>query len=311
MSGYWAIFYSVNTPDRTTAAAFTRYTHGEIVADSAALQWTGLYARRFRFPRAVDRFLVPATAEPLISCIVRGEAEFQEREIGGEWITRQLQPGDIFITRSRTPYEVRSRAQVGNEMDFVHIHLAVDQYLAALEAVYPGRTDQVEVIDFFGQDPALADLCYACAEMLATRTPGDSKRVAALAQLMAAYLVEKYTDAASEKQDLRSGLPIWQLRKVEDHVREQLHEEISVEAMAGLVELSPFHFSRVFKQATGMTPLQFVTRERITRAQQLIRETSRSLIEVALEVGYTSPSHFAQVFRRAVGVTPTEFRSGL
>jgi len=106
-------------------------------------------------------------------------------------------------------------------------------------------------------------------------------------------------------------LPIRQLRKVEDYVREQFAENISVETLAGLVELSPFHFSRVFKQATGMSPLQFVTRERITRAQQLIRETSRSLIEIALEVGYTSPSHFAQVFRRAVGATPTEFRSAL
>ena len=77
------------------------------------------------------------------------------------------------------------------------------------------------------------------------------------------------------------------------------------------MELSPFHFSRVFKQATGMSPLQFVRRERITRAQQLIRETSRSVIEIGLEVGYTSPSHFAQVFRRVVGVAPTEFRSGL
>jgi len=94
-------------------------------------------------------------------------------------------------------------------------------------------------------------------------------------------------------------------------VREQLAEDISVDALAGLVELSPFHFSRVFKQATGLSPLQFVTRERIARAQRLIRETSRSLIEIALEVGYTSPSHFAQVFRRAVGVTPTGFRSAL
>ena len=60
-----------------------------------------------------------------------------------------------------------------------------------------------------------------------------------------------------------------------------------------------------------MSPLQFVRRERITRAQQLIRETSRSVIEIGLEVGYTSPSHFAQVFRRVVGVAPTEFRIGL
>ena len=94
-------------------------------------------------------------------------------------------------------------------------------------------------------------------------------------------------------------------------MRAHLAESISVGALAELVELSPFHFSRVFKQATGMSPLQFVTRERIVRAQQLVRETSRSLIEIALEVGYTSPSHFAQVFRRVVGVAPTEFRSGL
>jgi transposase InsO family protein len=51
--------------------------------------------------------------------------------------------------------------------------------------------------------------------------------------------------------------------------------------------------------------------ERITRAQQLIRETSRSLIEVALEVGYRSPSHFAKDFRRVTDATPTEFCNGL
>lgn len=90
--------------------------------------------RRFRFPPIVDRFLVPATAEPLISCVVRGSAEFQEREVGEPWLTRQLQRGDIFVTRSRTPYELRCKSPVGEELDFIAIHLAVDQYLAALEA---------------------------------------------------------------------------------------------------------------------------------------------------------------------------------
>ena len=301
----------VNTPDRTTAAAFPRYTAGEVAADSAALQWPGLYVRRFRFPRVVDRFLVPATPEPLITCQLAGSAEFQERDLGGAWVTRQIGRGDIFVTHSKVPYETRFRSPAGQELDVIIIHLAVDQFLTALEAVYPGKAETVTVMDFFGRDEALAHLCFACAEMLAARVPGDSKRVASLTQLFAAHLIEKYTDAAAEKPDFRGGLPIRQLRKVEDYVREQLAEEISVEALAGLVELSPFHFSRVFKQATGMSPLQFVTRERITRAQQLVRETSRSLIEIALEVGYTSPSHFAQVFRRAVGATPTEFRSAL
>ena len=301
---WWPIIQSgfeihvVKTPERTTAAAFPRYAAGEVLADSASLQWKGLFVRRYRFPRVVDRFLVPATPEPLISCSLAGSAEFREREIGGAWLTRQIGRGHIFVTRSKTPYEVSHTAPVGQQLEIIQIHIAVDQFLAALEMAYPGKSDQVEVIDFAGRDEALAHLCFACAEMLSARTPGKCGRVADLTRLFATYLAEKYIAAAAEKPDFHSGLPIWQLRKVEDYVREHLAEEISVERLAELVDLSPFHFSRVFKQATGMTPLQFVTRERITYAQQLIRETSRSLIDIAIEVGYSNPSHFAKVFRK-------------
>ncbi len=301
----------MNTPNRTTAAAFPRYAAGEVVADSASLQWKELFVRRYRFPRVVDRFLVPATPEPLISCGLAGLAEFREREIGEAWLTREIGPGHIFVTRSKTPYEVCHTSPVGEELEIVQVHIAVDRFLAALEVAFPGKTEEVDVMDYFGRDEALAHLCFACAEMLSSRTPGKSRRVTDLAQLFASYIVDKYITAVAEKPDFHSGLPIWRLRKVEDHVREQLADEISTETLAELVELSPFHFSRVFKQATGMSPLQFVTRERISRAQQLIRETSRSLIEIALEVGYTSPSHFAKVFRRVTGTTPKEFRTAL
>ncbi|SRR6266436_4664160 len=78
-----AFNHLVKAPERTTAAAFPRYSSGEVLADSASLQWPGLLVRRSRFPRAVDRFLVPATPEPLITCTLNGSAEFQERDIGG------------------------------------------------------------------------------------------------------------------------------------------------------------------------------------------------------------------------------------
>ncbi len=301
----------MNTPDRSTAAAFPRYLTGEVVADSVALQWPELYARRWRLPRVVDRFLVPATPEPHISCNLRGMAEFRERDVGGAWITRQIRAGDLFVTRSRTPYEVHFQSPPGEELDNLSIHLAVEPFLAALEARYPGSADRVEVADFFGRDEILWPICLTCAELLAAGLPGKSARVAALTQLFAAHLVEKYTEMAAQMQAYSGGLPIRQLRKVQDYVAEHLAEEISIERLAELVELSSSHFSHVFKETTGVTPLQFVTRERITRSQQMIRETSRSLIEIGLEIGYTSPSHFAQVFRRVVGVTPTEFRRAL
>lgn len=299
------------TPKRSSASAFHRYLAGQLLADSVALRWPGLYARRWQNPRVVDRLLVPATPEPHIAYTLRGTAEFRERDMGGEWITRKIQAGDLFVTRSRLPYEVKFQSPQGQELETLSLHIAVEPFLAALEARYPGETDRVEVADFFGRDEVLSHICLTCSEMLTARTPGQSPALAALTTLFAAHLVERYTSLGEKPQESRGGLPIRLLRSIEDHVAEHLDEEISIEALANVTGLSPSHFAHVFKETTGMTPLQFVTRERITRAQQMIRETSRSLIEIGLEVGYTSPSHFAQVFRKAVGVTPSAFRDSL
>jgi hypothetical protein len=112
----------------TTAAAFTRYLSGEVLADSASLQWTALYFRLCRFPRVVDRFLVPATAEPHISCTSRGSAEFLERDPNGAWITRHICRGTLFVTRSRTPYEVQFQSPAGQEIEVIQIHVAVEPF---------------------------------------------------------------------------------------------------------------------------------------------------------------------------------------
>ena len=178
----------MKTPEHTTAEAFPRYLGGEVLADSAPLKWPGLFARRYRFPRVVDGFLVPATAEPLITCQLKGSAEFQERDIGGAWVPRQVRRGDIFVTGSKTPYELRWRSPLGEETEVIHIHLAVDQCLAAFEMVYHDKAGAVEVTDFYGRDETLVYLSFACAEMLSARTAGNAKRVAAFAHLLAIHV---------------------------------------------------------------------------------------------------------------------------
>src|SRR5258707_14745322 len=121
--------------------------------------------------------------------------------------------------------------------------------------VYQDRASDVEVIEFFGRDETLAHLSSACAEMLSAGTAGDSKRVSAIAHLLAIHIAERYTNIASQKPDHRGGLPVARLRKMEDYVHAHLAESISIEMLAELAELSPFHFCRLFKQATGNTPL--------------------------------------------------------
>ena len=59
--GYSLLIDLVNTPDRTTAAAFPQYPNVQVLADGSSLRWSGIFARRYRYPRVVDSFLVPAT----------------------------------------------------------------------------------------------------------------------------------------------------------------------------------------------------------------------------------------------------------
>ncbi len=106
----------------------------------------------------------------------------------------------------------------------------------------------------------------------------------------------------------RGALPAFKLRRVTDLMQKALDREFSLEALAAEAGLSPFHFSRVFKQSMGFSPSAYFIRMRMAEARRLLRETDKAIIEIGLDVGYSSPSHFAQVFRKEVGVTPSEYR---
>jgi AraC family transcriptional regulator len=114
----------VNAPEHTTAAAYPHYLSGRVLADSAPLKWPGLYVRRYGFPRVVYRYLVPATPEPLISCTLRGSAQFRERDLGQNWIVREIRERDLFVTRSKTPYEVAFRSPPGKDAEGIDAHRA-------------------------------------------------------------------------------------------------------------------------------------------------------------------------------------------
>lgn len=107
------------------------------------------------------------------------------------------------------------------------------------------------------------------------------------------------------------GLAPWQVRRVTAHMRERLAEQIGLQELADVVSLSRFHFCTAFREATGHTPHEWLTKERMALARRLLADPTSTVTEVALAVGYQTPSAFAATFRRNVGVTPTTFRRGL
>jgi AraC family transcriptional regulator len=99
--------------------------------------------------------------------------------------------------------------------------------------------------------------------------------------------------------------------RVVDYVEANLTSDISLEALAGVAALSPFHFARSFKAKLGEPPHRFVMRRRVERAKILLRTTGSPIAEIAYRVGWENVSHFSQAFRGVTGVTPGKFRSGM
>ncbi|MEV1119374.1 helix-turn-helix transcriptional regulator [Actinosynnema sp. NPDC049800] len=94
-----------------------------------------------------------------------------------------------------------------------------------------------------------------------------------------------------------------------DTMWNRYHEPLSLDDMADTAILSKFYFSRVFRTLTGTSPGRFLTAVRLTKAKQLLLETSLSVTEISYMVGYNSLGTFTSRFTRSVGVPPARYRA--
>ena len=92
-------------------------------------------------------------------------------------------------------------------------------------------------------------------------------------------------------------------------IHERFQLPLAMEEVAGMVHLSPYYFSKLFKQETGATFTDYITQLRISRACQYIEENKLSLKEICYQVGYRDPNYFSRVFKKVTGAAPTEYRS--
>jgi AraC-like DNA-binding protein len=124
-------------------------------------------------------------------------------------------------------------------------------------------------------------------------------------------LVGRFAERVSGRKAGARSLPARDRRRAVEAalwIDAHAHEPLDLEGIARAVELSPFHFLRLFSRALGVTPHQYLVRSRLRRAARLLAEPERSITDVALEVGFGDLSNFVRTFHRAAGVSPRGFR---
>lgn len=137
------------------------------------------------------------------------------------------------------------------------------------------------------------------------RDPGRSR---ILVDALVVALLAELRAIGAPAPPARGGLRRAATQRVTDYIAAHLAEDVTLGELAAIVGLSPHHFCRVFKQATGLPPHRYQIMLRIGRAKDLLANTTLPIGDVAAAVGYHDQSQLARLFQREVGTSPSSYR---
>jgi AraC family transcriptional regulator len=275
-----------------------------VARTSAGLGWSGLEAARIRPPTVLE-FTQPALPYHDVILFIRPPTEMSLRYEG---VQKFVPPpaGAISVVPAGLPVHWRWQGS----KDSLNVFLDPRLVVRVAAEVFDLDTVRAEVPPLHGLDlPQLRAALWAVDAELMAGCGGGQLATESLANLLAVHLIRHVTRPRPLAGGLDSRLPRGKLRAVVEYLMEHLDGSPTLEQLAAIAHLSPFHFARQFKNSTGLPPHQFLIAQRIERAKQLLQgNENQSLAEVALDVGFSDQSQFSRHFKRLVGVTPKQFR---
>lgn len=231
-----------------------------------------------------------------------------ERRVAGEPDRAELISDTLTLTPARAPCEWR---WCGSPFAILDVHVPYELLQATWNEL--GKRDPATVnlrphLKF--DDPTL----LLVMKSLCCSGQPESRASQLLYQAFTCHLIVcllTQNDVLARDPCTSRGLPPRALRRVLEHIREHLEEELSLTSLAALAGFSSYHFLRQFRASTGMTPHQYVLSQRLDRARELLVRCQLTVLDVALKCGFDDASHFAECFRRRYKLTPSAFRRSL
>ena len=277
-----------------------------VSATSYGMGWKGLQAVRVEIPD--DEFSAVITpSKHVLALFFRPPEKFYDLRYEG--VKRDTPPpaGSIVVAPAGSSVLLRWQ---GNR-DSLHVYLEPSMVGRVAAESFELEPSQAVVPSIVGLDlPELRSAMLAVDAELKSGDLGGPLMAESLANILAVHLIRHTTGARRLPASVDGVLRPRKLRTVIEYIMENLGGSPTLEQMAAVVHLSPYHFARQFKAATGLPPHQYVIARRVERAQQLLRADGElGLVEVAFRVGFSDQNKFSLHFKRIVGVTPRQFQT--
>ena len=157
-----------------------------------------------------------------------------------------------------------------------------------------------------------ADLCAAgvmLRDALDAEDISSGVMFEAMSRVLLVKLLQRYGKQRPEELAMSARFTSAHFHRVLAYIRGRLDRTIAVEELAREAGMSVSHFSRVFKETLGATPMQYVLAYRIEQAIKMMADPNLALGEIALACGFADQAHFSRSFKQVTGQTPRQFRA--
>jgi AraC family transcriptional regulator len=279
-------------------------TGNRLIANSQDAGWRSLHAAIIE--EGPFHATEPAVGHPMMIYHLTRPTEVSRKIEGGAGNHQLIGPRRICLT----PGEATTRWEHHGHPEILQVYLRGSVYQGAVSEIYNCDMAHAELVPRFAiLDPMIEQLAIAITTALRDGTSEDGLYIDTLAQMMAVHLARGHS---SQSRPVRippmQTLSGWRMRRVIEYIEENLDGDLSLEAMAAEVDISPIYLARAFKAAVSQSPHQYVLSRRVERAKELLRNTELPVVDVALSSGFSSQSHLSYWFQRFMGVSPAAYR---
>jgi len=159
------------------------------------------------------------------------------------------------------------------------------------------------------QDKTLSRLLFRLRHELQSQSGPGKLLHQSLALCIAIHMATNFITDGKRPFAPKGKFSSSQLATVIEYIDASVKKDIGLTELAGLLNLSPFHFSHLFKNTLGISPHQFYLHLKIHRAMMAIQRSNTTLTDVAYEFGFSDQAHFSRMFKKIAGLSPREYQN--
>lgn len=277
-----------------------------LMFSSRQMNWNGIFIEQCQSPTSAFEVELPALSDHWLNLHIGNPAPLIQKRDDRLYESMLREGDNLFVPAGQPSYWCRDK----NGVICTPLHICLKpelvQHVAEASDIDSNRFDLVH--SFGQQDSQLHQIGMLLFAELRSGGMMGKLYIESLTQVLVIHLLRNYSTLIKPIASPNSRFSRIQIQQAIDYIHTYLNRDLSLAELASIVNISPTYFASLFKQEMGISPHQYVIRQRVEQAKSMLSKTDLAIADIALQVGFSSQSHLTQQFKRFTGMTPKQVR---